>query len=215
MVEHTSDVFAGLSLVISVTTAWLTLFRRGVVRMTQPAFIFFGPDGGGGRPKVAICTHLYCTAERGRIIESFYLRLTRGGQIQDFDVWVYGSEGLARGSGVYVGRDGVTCNHHFLLPKADDDFAFTAGSYRVEFFATFVGDARPCCLYSVALELPHAAAEAVRDDGAGLFFEWRPSSRRYQLSVDRREERLQRELRKAGLPLNELIDLMPSARSTG
>ena len=31
-----------LSLFVSLTTAWLTLFRRGTVKMTQPTVIFLG-----------------------------------------------------------------------------------------------------------------------------------------------------------------------------
>ena len=33
-----------VSLLMSATVAWLTLFRRGTVKMTQPTVIFFGPD---------------------------------------------------------------------------------------------------------------------------------------------------------------------------
>jgi len=35
---------SALALVVSTTTAWLTLFRRGTIQMTQPTVIFFGPD---------------------------------------------------------------------------------------------------------------------------------------------------------------------------
>jgi hypothetical protein len=49
-------VISLLSLLVSVTTAWLTLFRRGTVKMTQPTMIYFGPDAsstaGDPRPKV-------------------------------------------------------------------------------------------------------------------------------------------------------------------
>ena len=40
-----SSVLSVVSLVVSVTVAWLTLFRRGTLRMTQPvqvAFLFEG-----------------------------------------------------------------------------------------------------------------------------------------------------------------------------
>lgn len=114
-----SDFLAGLSLAVSGVTVWFSMFRRGTVKMTQPAFIYFGPDGGHGKPKLATCVHLYCTAERGRIVEGLHVRITCNGTTTNFDVWVYGSDGLARGSGVFVGRDGVTCNHHFLLPRTD------------------------------------------------------------------------------------------------
>lgn len=203
MLERTSVAVAGLSLVISIVTAWLTLFRRGTLRMTQPAFVFFGPDGGDGRPKVATCTHLYSTADRGRIIESFYLRLTHNGISHDFDVWVYDSGGLARGSGAYVGRDGITCSHHFLLPKAADSFAFIAGTYEVGFFASVVGGRGPVRLFNITLQVPDEAARAICEEDAGLFFEWRPGSRTYELSVDRKDERIRRQLRKISPMLAE------------
>ena len=37
-------IVAALALSVSAVTAWLTLFRRGTVKMTQPTVIFFGPD---------------------------------------------------------------------------------------------------------------------------------------------------------------------------
>ena len=39
-----SDTISVLALTLSSVTAWLTLFRRGTVKMTQPTVIFFGPD---------------------------------------------------------------------------------------------------------------------------------------------------------------------------
>jgi hypothetical protein len=44
MVDPLSVAIAILSLAVSSVTAWLTLFRRGVVKMTQPTIIFFGSD---------------------------------------------------------------------------------------------------------------------------------------------------------------------------
>jgi hypothetical protein len=38
-------VISFLSLGVSSATAWLILFRRGNLKMTQPTVIFFGPDG--------------------------------------------------------------------------------------------------------------------------------------------------------------------------
>lgn len=167
--------------------------------MTQPAFIFFGPDGAGfsGTSKVATGFHLYCTAERGRIVDGLYVRLTVNGVSTDFDTWVYGSKGLSRGSGVNVGRDGVTCDHHFLLPRADDVFNFAPGLYTVEFFANVVGDRRPSRFISISLELTAEAANAMRDGQAGVWFTWRPASRRYEASVETAQEVLERQLRKA------------------
>ena len=50
-----SNIFAGLALLVSGVTFWFTLLRRGTVKMTQPAFVFFSLDGANfrGPPKVA------------------------------------------------------------------------------------------------------------------------------------------------------------------
>jgi len=39
-------VVSFLALAVSTLTAWLTLLRRGEIRMTLPTLIYFGPDGG-------------------------------------------------------------------------------------------------------------------------------------------------------------------------
>jgi hypothetical protein len=194
---NASDIAAWLSLAGTGTMAWFTYFRRGTVKMTQPSFIFFGPDGAsfGGSAKVATCAHLYSTSDRGRIVEGLHVRLTANGVSNDFDVWVYGSEGLARGSGVYVGRDGVTCSHHFLLPRADEDFDFVAGKYTVEFFGKIVGDKSIRRLFVVNLALTGEAATAIRDGGAGVFFEWRPAKQVYESRIDSAKDREERQMR--------------------
>src|SRR5437870_4292625 len=119
-----SSGIAFLALIVSVATAWLTFFRAGHLRMTQPTVIFFGPDGDGPRPgegrnlKVFLRTLLYSTARRGHTIESLHVNLQRGESKQNFSIWVYGqSHDLVRGSGLFVPMEGVAMNHHFLLPK--------------------------------------------------------------------------------------------------
>jgi len=41
MADSLSLVISGLALGVSSLTAWLTLFRRGTIKMTQPTVIFF------------------------------------------------------------------------------------------------------------------------------------------------------------------------------
>lgn len=95
------------ALVVSVATAWVTWFRKGELRMTQPTVIFFGPDGSS-RPgqrrhlKVFLRTLLYSTSRRGQTVESLHVNLQRGESRQNFSIWVYGDERLARGSGLFV-----------------------------------------------------------------------------------------------------------------
>ena len=86
-----------LALAVSAVTAWITLFRRGRILMTQPTVIYFGPDGSrfGIKPrhrKVFFFTLLYSTGKRGQIIENMFVSLRRGETRQNFNVWVYGDD---------------------------------------------------------------------------------------------------------------------------
>src|SRR6266446_2273204 len=134
-----------LALAVSSVTAWLTLFRRGTVKMTQPTVIFFGPDTPRSRdettlPKVYIRTLLFFTSKRGRVIENMYVALSRNETHQNFNIWVYGErEKLVRGSGLFVGETGVAANHHFLIPREGVSFHFTEGRYRLDVYAHLLG----------------------------------------------------------------------------
>ena len=124
----------------SLTSAWLTWFRKGELRMTQPTVIFFGPDGrstSGRRKhlKVFLRTLLYSTAHRGQTIESLYVNLERAQHRHNFPIWVYGDKQLARGSGLFVLAEGIACNHHFLLPEERSNFTPVAGEYVLRLYA--------------------------------------------------------------------------------
>ena len=101
-----------LALFISGITAWLTLFRKGHLLMTQPTVIFFGPDGShfdSSKNKVFLRTLLYSTAKRGQVLESLHASIQRNETKQNFNIWVYGDKGsLKRGSGLFVPQEGVT-----------------------------------------------------------------------------------------------------------
>lgn len=145
-----------LALAVSSVTAWLTLFRRGTVKTTQPTVIFFGTDFPRSRtdaplPKVFLRTLLFSTSKRGRVIESMHVALSRNETHQNFNIWVYGDEKLVRGSGLFVGETGVAANHHFLTPRDADSFRFTEGRYRLEVFAHVLGDNAPTRLFSQEL----------------------------------------------------------------
>jgi hypothetical protein len=199
--ETAGFLIALLALGISGVTAWLTLFRRGTIRMTQPTLLFFGPDGPGGPPKVFLRTLLYSTAKRGQIVENMFVRLRRGESVQNFNIWVYGDGPLARGSGLFVGENGVTCNHHFLLPKDGTRFEFLAGDYVVEACASLVGGTRPLLLNRTQLAVRPEQAEVMRAKGAGLFFDWGPDARAYHSHVDERPE-----LPSSGPPSNPTLE---------
>lgn len=174
---------AGAALAVSFTNAYLTLFRRGTVRMTQPTTIYFGPDGSAKHdplPKVYLRTLLYSTAKRGQIIESMFVKLHRGESVQTFNIWVYGEDSLARGSGLYVGENGVVCDHHFLLPDDGTKFDFLRGEYKLEVYASLVNRSQSLLLAKVNLSLSDRVAEQLLEDKQyGVYFDWGPDSRQY------------------------------------
>ena len=182
-----SIIVAGLSLTLSATTAWFSLFHRGTVRMTKPTTIAFLDARGSDGPKVYLRSLLYSTSRRGRVVESMFVRLRRGESNQTFNVWVYGERNdLARGSGIYVGHDGVTFNHHFVLPRDGTQFRFLPGDYDVEVHASLVNRRSPVLLMQSRLHLSDEQAVALRDKGSGVFFDWGPEAGTYHSHIDRR-----------------------------
>jgi len=180
-----SLVLSGLAFSVSAATAWFTLWRRGSVRMTRPALIFFGPDGSRGPAKVFLRMLLYSTAERGHIVETMYVRLRRGGETHIFSTWILRESGLSRGSGLFVDRRGIASDHHFLLPQDGSSYEFAAGSYVVEVFVSLVAAKSPLMLTRQVVSISEHQADAIRRTDAGLFFDWNPAEGRYENRVDR------------------------------
>jgi len=191
MADPLSISISALALSVSSITAWLTLFRRGTVRMTQPAVIFFGPDAPRSAdrspsPKVYLRTLLFSTSKRGRVIESMHVTLVRNETRQNFNIWVYGNERLVRGSGLFVGETGVEANHHFLTPHDGTAFTFVEGHYRMVVFARLLGDRKQTQLFSQELDISRETAASLEQPSAGLYFDWGPDSSRYLSDVDER-----------------------------
>jgi len=191
MADPASITISVLALAVSSVTAWLTLFRRGTVKMTQPTAIFFGPDTPRAReesplPKVYLLTLLFATSKRGRVIESIHVALTRNETHQNFNIWVYGNDKLVRGSGLFVGETGVAANHHFLTPRDANGFRFSEGRYRLEVFAHLLGDRERISLFSQTLEISAETGIALSEPGAGVYFDWGPDSSRYLSHVEKR-----------------------------
>ena len=188
MVAMVSLGIAILALAVSALTAWLTLLKRGVVLMTQPTVVYFGPDGGSrpdGRPglKVYFRTLLYATARRGRVIETIFVRLNRGETTQNFNIWVYGDKSLSRGSGLFVSDAGIAANHHFLLPSDGTAFQFLPGTYTLEVFVRLVAATKPSLLHTVALDVSEGHSESLKNTRQGLYFDWGPDSGRYYAHI--------------------------------
>jgi len=172
-----------LALGISSIVAWLTFFRKGRLAMTQPTVVFFGPDGPSfehGKNKVYMRTLLYSTAKRGHVLESLYLSLQRNEGKQNFNVWVYGEKGeLNRGSGLFVPQEGVTFDHHFLLPEDGANFSFLEGTYKLTVFARLVGMQATTELLSFQLVVTEALAKAVAQPRTAIYFDYGPDQRAY------------------------------------
>lgn len=187
-IATTISIFA---LVVSSATAWLTLFRRGTVKMTQPTVIYLGPDAPRGPdstppPKVYLRALLLSTSKRGRIVESMHVSLSRNESSQNFNIWVYGDDKLVRGSGLFVGETGVAANHHFLTPKDGSKFLFVEGAYTLKVYAKLLGDTEPVMLVSQRLEIARDESQALKEPETGLYFDWGADSGRYIPHVEQR-----------------------------
>lgn len=181
-----------LALCVSGVTAWLTLLRRGKLRMTQPATIFLGEDGGGtpgmrAPMKIYFRTLLFSTSRRGQTIESLHLNVQRGDSKQSFPTWVYGEEKLSRGCGLHIGFQGLACNHHFLIPKDGTDFRFLAGDYTICIFAKLVEDREPSQLFAIKLNISEAQARELTEPMTGVHFDWSPDQQKYHSHIGRRK----------------------------
>lgn len=175
-------VISTLALATSVVTAWLTLFRGGTVKMTHPSVIFIGPDSGAPsdrKPKVYLRTLLFCTAKRGRVIESMYVTLRRNESRQNFSVWVTGDDRLSRGSGMFVGETGVVANHHFLTPRDDNSFRFQEGLYQLEVYAKLIDEKSSVLLFSHELLVNSNQSDALKNSQTGIYFDWGPDAGKY------------------------------------
>jgi len=153
--------------------------------MTRPTVVFFGPDGGeGGISKVFLRTLLYSTGKRGIVLEHLFIRLRRGETQQNFNIWVYGEKDLARGSGLFVGQEGIVTNHHFLTPTDIRDFDFAAGDYELEVFGKVVGKGATLLLSTILLSIDLHEAEQLRQQDRGIYFDWGPDAGRYQKKIE-------------------------------
>jgi hypothetical protein len=171
-----------VSLLLSVTVAWLTLLRRGNLGMTQPMLVGFLYEDV--QPKVFFRAMLYATGKRGHIIEALYLKVRHGKSTQTFSFWMYGeTKELKIGSGLRVGEDGISFNHHFLPPKDASSFAFLEGEYTIDVYARVLNRNAPVLLSTVKFSLSDELAEALRDPTKGVLFTWRPDSRQYRGDV--------------------------------
>lgn len=185
MLSISALLISALALALSIVTAWLTLFRAGTVEMTRPTQIFFGYDKARDAsqkawPKIFMRTLLFSTSKRGQIIENIYVRLVTEDIRQSFTVWVYGDgDDLVRGSGLFVGENGVEASHHFLASKGDDPFNFIPGKYCMEVYVQLLGHKNSKRLFTYLLDVSNEESSSIGEQNSGLYFDWDPDNNRY------------------------------------
>ncbi len=185
-----SITIAGLALFVSFLTAWFTLFHKGAIKMTQPTVMFFGPDGRTGPPKIFLRTLLFSTARKGHVLENMYVKLRRNESVQNFNIWVCRDKAdLVRGSGLFVGNEGIACDHHFLLPKDGTDYEFLQGEYSVKVFASLMRVKNPVLLFTQKLFLSEEFAAEINNEKSGVYFDWGPDSKSYHSFLDKNPDK--------------------------
>jgi len=187
--NYISLIISIVALTISGATFWLTKIKKGIVKMTRPTVIFFGPDGGGQEhKKVFIRTLLYSTSEKGQYIQNMYIRLQRGESVQNFNVWVYDNNGLVRGSGLFVNKTGIACNHHFLLPKDGTNYNFLSGDYILQVYVEVV-DENPRIIFEQNIFLSKEHEGEMLTKKIGTYFDLDPNTQNYYSHVDTTPEK--------------------------
>ncbi|WP_175772016.1 hypothetical protein [Paraburkholderia phenazinium] len=175
-----STIISLMSLAVSVSTMYFAWLRRGGLRMTTPAVVFFGFDVVPKcTAKIFLRTLLYSTAAKGQVIEGMYAKLLRDDTEQTFGFWGYGETNVVTpGSGLYVGQTGVTVNHHFVVSVHQPAYEFVTGVYEVEVFARIVGRSVPIRLARITLSVDQEQ-ETILRNRSGVLFELQPDSGTY------------------------------------
>lgn len=153
--------------------------------MTRPSLISFVFPSMNEAPKVFLRTLLYCTSDRGQYVQNMYVRLTRDGIAQDFNLWHHGDDKTVRGSGIFASRSGVVCYHHFVLTK-EDAFQFSPGDYNVQVFVEPVDD-HPKLIFEHELSF-ELTEEQSRRNKTAVLFNWEPSFGAYGVEVNSQNE---------------------------
>src|SRR3546814_9615145 len=84
---------------------------------------------------------------------------------------------------------GIVANHHFLLPKNDNNFKFQSGTYCLEVHASILVDKRTKMLFSEVFEISSAEASTIASGMGGRYFDWGPLSNRYISYLDHPTQR--------------------------
>jgi hypothetical protein len=172
------------AMLISGIVAWQTLFCHGSLKMTRPTLIVFSHDQISSTerrtiPKIFLRTLIYSTGKRGHVIENMFVNLLFENTRHPFHIWGYGDNNLVRGSGLFVGEEGVVFNHHFTQRANAPDFKFLQGEYQLEVLAAIVGQNKLRRLYSIPLSVSLEEEVGLQIPDCVYWFDWDPDKNRY------------------------------------
>ena len=180
-----SLVFSSIAIFLSGLTAWLTLFRKGKLKMTKPTPILLCYEKGNA--KISFYTMFYSTAFRGQLIESIYILFEQNKKYISFNKWGYDSEGQVFTSGLYIKPEGIAQNHQFYT--SDKHFSFQPGVLKINIYANLANKKNPIKLESIPLRIPVENEADCKDKTKGFMFEWESDRNSYLLRIDVNAER--------------------------
>ncbi|MDA7561229.1 hypothetical protein N8860_05715 [Alphaproteobacteria bacterium] len=179
-------ISAGLSLIaicISGATFWLTLVKKGRLICLRPlSFNIRSVSYETDATYQILLRQLFIATTGPRLffIEQLYLELRKNTSRQQFNIWVYCKKNdLVRASGIKIGHDDVNADHYFLLPKDVSDYAFVAGSYKLELFAKVWGREDPVLLTECEFAIDKKQSVALNNREQSLNFDWTNNERDY------------------------------------
>lgn len=178
-----SFMISVVSVVLSITVAWLTLIHRGTLRMTQPVHVAFTYENDT-QPKIFLNTLLYATGKRGYVIEGMFLKVKQPDSMRTFGFWGYGeTNALKVAGGLRVPEEGVAYNHHFLQIGDIDSGYFPKGEYEIAVYARMVNRKVPKLLTTIKVSLSAEEATRLHLD-RGVLFTWNPDTGTYHPSFN-------------------------------
>lgn len=190
MIENISPIVSVVALIVSLFTAWFTIFRRGTVCSTHPSLIAFCYDSVGMKfpqAKIFLRILLFSTGKRGNVIESLFIRIREGSRCAEFSFWGCGDKDLLIvGGGIFVPETGVVTNHHFNPVDSGALFLFSEGTYSLELVAKIIGRKQLASLWNTTLEMPPVFSDPDTDLNRKVSFHWSPEQLRWLIPSDER-----------------------------
>jgi hypothetical protein len=179
--DYATIIISSIALLISAFNLWFTVLRRGKICMVHPPLITFTRDGAGGHPKVVLRSLLFTTGNRGNLVESMHVILSKDGKRWEYPIWNCAENtpnSAVPGGGLFVGRDGVSYYQHFLSLDREACASFEPGLYHLEVFATVLGRRRSHLLRAVDLDVPEPVGPT-----QSIRYDWNPVSKKYRAEI--------------------------------